>query len=149
MKKREPGELGDTHKRGINITLALLDEMLCQIEQWARGREVHSVLYQERNTLTAVQREMILHEIKAIRRTLCELAQTLRLEPNVNDGSRDIWGRCWGFLEHLEELHGKHMRRYGEPPAWLSGFLDPKADELIEHLQKIATIAGGADMKTD
>jgi len=143
MTKPKPRELSDTHRRGIRTTLVLLDETLCHIEQWAKGREMHSVLYGERNRLTPAQKASIIREIEEMRKMLDELRQTLGLECGVTDGAREIWAMSWGFWEHLEELHGKHLRRYGEPPEWLSRYLDPKADELIEHLQRIAAIAGG------
>jgi len=144
MKKLDRSKLSDAHRRGITTTLAFLDELLCDVEQWASGREIHSVLYHESNAFTPAQKHAMLSQIEKLRRVLSELAQTLELEPHRNDGSREIWGRCLGFLEHLEELQGKHMQRYGKPPDWLGEYLDPRAEELINGVGKIAQVAAAA-----
>ena len=49
------GDLGETHRRSVGTTLALLDELLCCTEEWAEGRERRGALYLERNNLTAAQ----------------------------------------------------------------------------------------------
>ena len=39
--------LSEAHRSRIRIPLTLLDEALVKFEEWARGREVRSILYHE------------------------------------------------------------------------------------------------------
>jgi len=131
------GDTDGPHKRGITITLTILDETLCEVEQWAEGRAVQSVFYKERNALSSRQRKEILAEIAQIRSVLQELQDTLGLEPTVQDAGAAIRGKCAGLWEHIVELKAKYLCRYGEVPADLGGYLDPRAEQLIQGILHI------------
>ena len=130
-------QLGESFKRGIEITLVALDEALCEFEQWAQGREQQSVFYSERNTLSAAQRDEILSEVAGMREMLRELQIGLGLEGRVRGGANDIWGKCAILAVNLEELKGKHLAGYGEPPPELVEYLDPRMERLIASLNNI------------
>ena len=51
--------MSENHIRGISVTLSLLDKALWNFDQWAKGHEVRSVLYEVRNSLPAAQRQLI------------------------------------------------------------------------------------------
>jgi len=129
--------VSENHRRGITVTLTILDEALCEVEQWANGRELHSVFYNERNRLQAWQRQEILSEIAQMRIQLQELKETLHLEPRVEDAGTAIRGRCSGLWEHIVELKAKHLRRYGDVPSELGDYIDPKAEQLIQRILRI------------
>ncbi len=129
--------LSKSHKRGVSTTLQILDEALCEMEQWANGRQIESVLYRERNDLTGRQRAALLREIAGMRDVLKELAEELAIEPAVQDARSAIRGKCSLLWEHIIELKAKHLRRYGEVPAEAAEHLDPKADLLIEGLLRM------------
>jgi len=48
--------MNEGQRRIIEKTLSLLDEVLCEFDEWAKGRKNHSVLYREQNTLSVIQR---------------------------------------------------------------------------------------------
>jgi hypothetical protein len=127
----------EPHKRGISITLSILDETLCEVEQWANGREVQSVLYRERNVLSSRQKQEILAEIAQMRSLLQELQEALGLEPTVQDAGAAIRGKCAGLWEHIVELKAKYLTRYGDVPACLGDYLDPRAERLIQGITHI------------
>ena len=127
----------DSHKRGISITLTILDETLCEVEQWAKGREIQSVFYRECNTLSNRQRQEILAEISQMREVLQELQEVLGLEPAAQDTRAAIRGKCAGLWEHIVELKAKYLRRYGETPADIGEYLDPRAERLIQGILHI------------
>lgn len=129
--------VGDIHRRGITVTLTLVDETLCEVEQWAKGREIKSVLYKERNSLTEKQKQKMLSEIARMRRTLLAISDALGLEAEVCSAANDVRSKCSGLWEHVAELKAKHLKRYGDVPAELEDFLDPLADQLIEGLVHI------------
>ena len=138
VKKKRVPQLGENHRRGIATTLTLLDEALCEFEQWAGGRELRSVLYEERNALSPEQRAKILAEVAQMRERLRKLRDALGLEGSVRDAATAIWGQCSGLWEHLVELEAKHLRRYGELPPGLARYLDPQVAALLLHLRQIS-----------
>jgi hypothetical protein len=68
---------------------------------------------------------------------LQELRDDLGLEGRVRGGANDIWGKCAILTVNLEELKGKHLARYGEPPAGLVEYLDPRVKRLQASLNRI------------
>lgn len=142
-------KVSEYHKRGISTTLALLDETLCAFELWARGHQARGALYEERNPLSPQERQDILGEIARLRATLEQLKGDLQLRPKALNVATVIWAWCWTLLEPLQELEGRHLRRYGEPPAELVAYLDPKVGELCERLRKIHQIASRARARSE
>jgi hypothetical protein len=139
--------LGDSHRSGISTTLWLLDRMLCETEEYACGREVHSIFYIERNTLSADKKANLLSEISQMRDLIKELKSGLGLEAQIEDIGRKIWGKFSLFWEVLMETTGRYLKRYGEPPPGLAEYLDPRIEVLIRHLQNIRDLARGNDQE--
>lgn len=138
--------MSELHLRGISAALAILDETLCWFERWASGAEAHGVLYHEQNPLSSNEGEAILSAIMQVREELQDVRDRLGLEPRVQDVASNIWGWCSTLMEPLQELEGRHLRRYGEPPAELVQYLDPKVaklSELVWAIQQIASKARG------
>jgi hypothetical protein len=130
-------QLGENFKRGIETTLVILDEALCEFEQWAQGQEQRSVFYSERNTLSPAQGEAILSEIARMREILRELRDDLGLEGRVQGVANNIWGTCAVLSINLTELEGKHLSRYGNPPRELVAYLDPRIKRLIASINHL------------
>jgi hypothetical protein len=137
MSEPQIMELGDNFKRGIETTLVILDEALCEFEQWAQGREQRSVLYSERNTLSPAQQKEILSEVAGMREMLRELQNGLGLEGRVRGGANTIWGKCAVLSVNLEELVGQQLARYGELPPGLVEYLAPRLQRLLSSLKHI------------
>jgi hypothetical protein len=135
--------MSEIHVNGIAITLAHLDEVISNLELWAKGREIHSVLYHERNDLSEEQRALILEDIAEIRRILEETQSHLNLASRVNDGAREIVGECSILWVNLVGLEGKYLKRYGDPPADLVAYIEPVSKELIHRVSRIGNIANG------
>jgi hypothetical protein len=83
MRKELSFELSEGQRRTIATTLTILDEALCEFELWAKGREVHSVLYSETNSLSQEKRRAVRYEIAVVRDLLRELRENLRLDGKV------------------------------------------------------------------
>jgi len=132
--------MGQSHIRGISTTLSLLDKTLCEFEQWAKGREIRSVLYEIENPLTDAQGQGILQLTRAIWKTLIEIRDELGLEKTVRSADKLILGSCSTNWVSLLELQGNHLRRYGEIPEGLVNYLDPRTKLLTETLRQIARI---------
>jgi hypothetical protein len=132
----------ENHIRGIATTLAHLDKVLCEFEQWAHGYEVRSVLYEVLNSLSETQRKMIASEVAQMKASLHEIKRTLNLDGTVRSVEKMIVGSCAVLWVSLVELEGNRLRRYGEAPQGLTEYLDPKVAGLIEHLRRIADLVG-------
>jgi len=134
-------QLGDNLRRGLETTLGILDEILCEFEEWARGREHRSVLYSEHNSLSPSDRDALLSEIAEMRSVLQEFRDDLALEGRMREAAHSIWGSCAVLLTNLEELTGKHLARYGDIPRQLPEYLEPRIRRLMSSLQHIFRLA--------
>ncbi len=137
-----PLSLKENHRRSIATALGLLDETLCLFEEYAKGREIHSVFFEERNVLTTRQRKALLEEIGRLREIMREIKETLGLRIRIVDVSKKIWGSGAGFWEILAELEPKRLRAYGSVPEELGAFLKPTVSALIEGMMRISSIVG-------
>jgi hypothetical protein len=140
MRKTPAVQVGPNHRRGISTTLTFLDEALCEFEQWAKGREMRSVLYKERNMLSPQQRRALLAEIGRVRRLLRDLQDSLGLAASTQDAAQAVWGRCSALREHIVELEARHLRRYGKVSPDLAAFLDPRVEQLLDRLDRMSAI---------
>jgi len=135
--------INENQRRAVATTLALLDEMLCHVEQWCKGREEHGVLYDEQNLLSTKQRRHILLEIARMRKVLEQLRDALCLAKQVQSASNDIWGKSAASRDSLMELVGRKLRGYGEVSPAVRGLLGEKVPLLIRGLDRITSLAIG------
>jgi hypothetical protein len=135
--------VNENQRRTLGITLAVVDQTLCGIEEWAKGREVRSVLYEERNLLGTAQRRLLVRRIDRMRRTLERLREDLHLPKETRSASDDIWGRCAALRETLMELEGGRLRGYGEVDPTLAAYLSSQVAALLAALDQVASVASG------
>jgi len=133
-------DLSQGQKCRITTTLAILDEALCEFEQWAEGREMKSIFYREQNELQPDQREAIKNRVVRIREKLRELRDGLQIEVNSRSAVQRIWSQCSILWVSLIEVTSKHLKGYGDVPGELSDYLDPKVAELIALTNEIAAV---------
>jgi hypothetical protein len=132
--------MSENHIRGISVTLSLLDKRLCEFEEWAKGKEVHSVLYEVLNPLSSEQGRAISELVTEMQSILAEISGMLHLEGTVRSVDKMISGSCSVLWVSLSELESRHLRRYGELPSGLAEYIDPKTALLVEKLRKISNI---------
>jgi hypothetical protein len=140
MKPKPIISLSDNHRRGIGTALFVLDRMLCEVEEYARGREASSVFYVEQNALSADQKEGLLAEIARMRDALQEIKDGLGLEMEAEDVGRRIWGESSTLWEILVETKSRFLKRYGPPPEELGAYLDPRIDAVLEYLRNLTNL---------
>jgi len=138
--------ISDNHQRAIVSALLLFDRMLCEVEEYAYGREVRSVLYVERNALSEDQKSKLLAEVSQMRAVLQELKDSLGLDAEIEDVGHKIWAQGSTFWEVLVETKSRYLKGFGQVPPQLTQYLDPRIDVLIQHLRNLTALAlDGAD----
>jgi len=134
------------HRRGIAATLVLLDEVLCDVTEWASGRSRRSVLIREDNDLSAGQRARLIAIVENARRLLAGAADRLGLEPETRYVSSSVWSACITARLGVAELASRHLNRYGEVPPELVDYMDDLSAALLRELDRmIDTVPGGAE----
>jgi hypothetical protein len=128
--------------RAIAIRLRLLDEAICEVEQFVHGREIRSIFVVETNTLAPSQRKALAAGISAIRDILDQFRADFHFIVSPRDAAGIVRGECNGQWLPLTEMQSRYLRGYGEVAKELAEYLDPKADELLRRLRLMAAICG-------
>lgn len=131
------------HRRGIRATLILLDEGLCEIERWAKGRAVSSAVYEEVNDLSPQQGAELLAEVAHVRSLLTEMRQSLRIDLEKKTARVAITSLCSSMWKHAVELGWRHLKRYGDVPADLAEYLGPRISEIESGLRSMLEVSHG------
>jgi hypothetical protein len=71
---------------------------------------------------------------------LDEMREDLGLERRIEAAAELIRIQLAMLWVHLMELDAENLRGYGEPPAELVEYLEPRVRELIEHVDRISRI---------
>jgi len=135
-----PIHANEAQMRAIGVRLTLLDEAICQIEQFVQGRQIKSVLVAETNRLTPSQRKALAIEIGAIRDMLRQLRADLHFVVSPRDAADIVRGECNGLWEPITEMNSRYLRAYGDVAEGIAACLDPKADEILQRLHRMAAI---------
>ena len=139
-----PIHANEAQLRAIGVRLTLLDETICQIEQFVQGRHIKSVFITETNTLTPSQRNALAVEISAIRDMLRQLRADLHFVVSPRDAADIVRGECNGQWEPITEMNSRYLRSYGAVAEGLAECLDPKADEILQRLHRMAAICANS-----
>jgi hypothetical protein len=137
--------LGANHQLGVSATLALMDEMLCRIEEWAGGRERKGVLYQERNNLRPAQRRALAQECARLRMRLESSRRELGLTVTCEEAATDVWSRCAALRETIMQLEGRHLRRYGAVAPEVEAYMDALSRDLLAGLDRLLQALAAQD----
>lgn len=141
MKDSKSIILDDSHRRVLEVTFSLLDEMLIKFERWANRQESHSILYQENNTLSDAQCRAVLEDISKIKNIIQKLTADLDLVSHKQSVVRAIKAQCELFvLDNLLTLEGHDFDAYGKTSESLINYLTPNVDEIVKLLEKISDI---------
>jgi hypothetical protein len=63
-------ELGENHRRSISITLQLVDQALCEWNDWANGKVQLGIMYRQLDTLSPVQKHELQDKIISLRQLI-------------------------------------------------------------------------------
>jgi hypothetical protein len=132
--------LNDYQKRGLSITLRIVEENVEYIEQLLKSRGYSGVLYETRYDLTDEIRDELSKRIPLVRAELGRIADKFQLGKKNEAASNAAFGKlpyCWEILENAK---AKRLRQYGDIAEGLGGKLDPHLDTLIRILGEMERI---------
>lgn len=134
--------IDDNHKIPIEISMWMLDQLLNRIDNWANKHAIHSILYEELNTLTDKQCSELQMEIKYIRTQLEILKSDIGLKARSEPVNQLIHASCILFItDNLSSIQGESLDAYGKASDELHKYIEPKIGEIILRLEKIANIS--------
>lgn len=142
MKKQKMAsiELSENHRRSISITLQLVDQALCEWDDWTSGRLQSGVMYRQMDTLSAIQKQQLKDKIANVRQLIVRLRDDLDLEPKNVATARAIGGHASVLWEMLTELNSRGLGGYGRVPEELGRYLDPLGEKLTEQMNAIIAL---------
>jgi hypothetical protein len=142
MKKQKMAsiELSDNHRRSISITLQLVDQALCEWDDWASGRLQSGIMYRQMDTLSAIEKQQLKNKIANVRELIVRLRDDLDLEPKNVATARSIAGHASLLWEMLTELNSRGLSGYGTVPEELGRYLDPIGEKLTEQMNAIIAL---------
>src|SRR5262249_62257652 len=118
-------ELSKNHRRTISITLQLVDQALCEWEDWCQGKLRSGILHRQSDTLSRTQKDRLREKIATIRQLMAALRDDLDLGPKNVPTSSSIAGHASLLWEMLSEMNSRSLRAYGTVPQALGTYLDP------------------------
>ncbi len=103
-------ELSENHRRSISITLQLVDQALCEWDDWANGRVQSGIMYRQLDTLSPAQKHQLQKQITKVRELVVRLRDDLGLEPKNIATSHLIIGQTSLLWEMLTELSSRGLQ---------------------------------------
>lgn len=97
-------------------------------------------MYEQRDTLSRVQKTKLLQSIAAIRELIVRMRDDLRLVPDIPSTPQLIVGQATVLWEMLAELNGNSLHGYGQVSTELANYIDPKGAELSKAVNQIASL---------
>ena len=132
--------LNDYQKRGLSITLRIVEESVEYIEQILKNDGTSGVLFETRYDIPREIRNEISKRIPLAKAEIEKIADKFHLEKQIRWASNSAYGKlpyCW---EILENARAKRLKRYGDISNGLGKELDPHLDAIIKILLEMERI---------
>jgi exopolyphosphatase/pppGpp-phosphohydrolase len=133
-------ELSENHRRSVSITLQLVDQALCEWDDWTKGQVRSGMMYRQQDTFSPTQKDELHNKITKIRQLIARLRDDLRLEARVVGTSQSIIGQAALLWEMLLELDSRSLQGYGKVSEELARYLDPIANQLAAEMNEISRL---------
>jgi len=132
--------LNDYQRRGLSITLRIVEESVEYIEQILKNDGYSGVLYEMRYDIPGEIRNEISNRIPLAKAEIEKIADKFHLDKRIGWASNAAYGKlpyCW---EILENSRAKRLKRYGDISSGLGKELDPHLDAIIKILLEMERI---------
>jgi len=132
--------LSESYGRAITSTLAIVEEMLSEMEVLINCKEPPSLFTETEDTIPASAKKNVLAKIRDMKTRISEIKDTLSLPRTTVRNTTLVLSRNGKIWELLCDLHTKKLKNYGRTPEGLPDFLDPLVSELISITEEIPKI---------
>jgi hypothetical protein len=132
--------LNDYQRRGLSITLRIVEESLEHIERILKNDGYSGILYETRDDITKEIRQEISNRIPPAIAEIEKIADKFHLERQIGWASNAAYSKlpyCW---EILENARARRLKRYGDISRGLGEELDPHLDTIIKVLSEMERI---------
>jgi hypothetical protein len=107
-------KLHEYHARSLEATLSRVDEALNRMERLLTAGGQEGVIRKIENTLSPGSNEILLAEVRSLRKMVVSLAQTFRLEPHPLDIRRVLDAEISTMWVLFENCRPERMKGYGQ-----------------------------------
>jgi hypothetical protein len=107
-------KLHEYHARSLEATLSRVDEALNRMERLLIAGGQEGVVRKIENTLSPGSNEILLAEVRSLRKMVVSLAQTFRLEPHPLDIRRVLDAEISTMWVLFENCRPERMKGYGQ-----------------------------------
>lgn len=129
--------LNEYQKRGVSVTLRIVEERINDIEQILNSKAYTGILYDTNCNISPEKKEEILKRVSFIKDRILYLSQKSDLTKERRKATSEIFGKLSYCLEIIDNIRAKQLERYGNITNGLDSVLDPHLDIMINLLLEI------------
>src|SRR5574337_134487 len=132
--------LNEYQKRGLSITLRIVEETMQDIERILRNGTYIGVLYDMKSSIPPEIKEEILKRASVIKDRIKIISKIFDLTKEHREVLHEIFGKLPHCLEIVEDVKAKRLKRYGDVSNGLDKALDPQLNiitDLILEMQQL------------
>lgn len=137
--------VNENQRRTLAAALTLLDEVVCLFGEYAAGREVHGVMVNETNRLTADQRRRLQAEIEGISSQMRRMKDDLGMPTRTRDVTMKLRGQAASAWAMLSDAKSARLGAYGAVAPELAAYVDRSFEDLAQRLLSLSAILGTDD----
>jgi hypothetical protein len=132
--------LNEYQKRGLSITLRIVEETMQDIERILHNGTYTGILYDMKSNIPLEFKEEILKRTSLIKERIKIISKIFDLTKERREVIHEIFGKLPHCLEIIEDVKAKKLKRYGDVSRGLDNALDPQLNivtDLILEMQHL------------
>lgn len=132
--------LNEYQKRGLSITLRIVEETMQDIERILQNGTYTGILYDMKCSISPKAKEEFFKRASLIKERIKIISKIFDLKKEHREAIHDIFGKLPYCLEIVEDAKAKKLKRYGDVSNGLDNALDPQLNiitDLILEMQHL------------
>lgn len=129
--------LNENQRRGLSISLRIVEENMQDIEQILNSGSYTGTLYDLRYNISSEIKEEILRRISLIRERIKIISDRFALEKEYKEVTKKIFGKFFSCWETVEGVKAKRLKGYGAVSDELYHVLDPQLNIIADLIKEL------------
>lgn len=132
--------LNEYQKRGLSITLRIVEETMQDIEHILHNGIYTGILYDRKCSISPEAKEEILKRASLIKARIKIISKIFDLKKEHREALHEIFGKLPHCLKIVEDAKAKRLKRYGDVSPGLDKAHDPQLNiitDLILEIQQL------------